>query len=192
MAADNEGVIVTGSTVSRAQLSFHSMNYNVKFMGIIENFTDTPLIAHETQVVKGYVQNPIGDILPGMSEAFAGHKEGFTATGCAGTLAWRIGQEDLMLTVLYSVPFDQNIYKNKLGIGIQPLGHTQGMFKDFYKTNTDYDQFVSKKFASDICPIDFIDSHYKVKGQMGNSHSPIIQIQLYPRQEKNLAPDLKL
>ena len=41
-------------------------------------------------------------------KALMGSKTGWTATGCTGTAAWRIGDSGEMLVVMWSVPFDQN------------------------------------------------------------------------------------
>ena len=41
-------------------------------------------------------------------KALMGSKTGWTATGCTGTAAWKIGDSDEMLVVMWSVPFDQN------------------------------------------------------------------------------------
>ena len=82
--AEEEGGIIPGITVLRAQTNFNNNKFYVKFMGTIHNYTNTPLVAYECKVEKGYVQNPPTDILPGTSEAFGGHKESYAATGCSG------------------------------------------------------------------------------------------------------------
>ena len=81
---EEESVIISGITVARAQTNFNTNKFYVKFMGTIQNYTNCPLVAHDSNVESGYVQNPPVDILPGTSEAFGGHKESYTPTGCAG------------------------------------------------------------------------------------------------------------
>lgn len=81
---EEESVIISGITVSRAQTNFNTNKFYVKFMGTIQNYTNCPLVAHDSNVESGYIQNPPTDILPGTSEAFGGHKESYTPTGCAG------------------------------------------------------------------------------------------------------------
>ena len=83
---EEESVIISGITVARAQTNFNTNKFYVKFMGTIQNYTNSPLVAHDCKVESGYVQNPPTDILPGTSEAFGGHKESYTPTGCAGKM----------------------------------------------------------------------------------------------------------
>ena len=125
-----------------------------------------------------------------MSEAFCGHKAGYTATGCSGLMAWKLGYEDQMLVILYSIPFDQNIYTNQLGIGVMEIGPTANLFDDLLNSPNSK-EYSSKKFGSDMKPIELSRGNFRVKGQMGNCHKPIIQVQVYPRKEHCVADQLK-
>ena len=82
-----DGYIVQGSTVSQSQENFNLMNQSVTFMGVVGNYTNEPLIAHEVKITSGYFQNPIKDILPGTEEAFASHKKVYSTFGCCETLS---------------------------------------------------------------------------------------------------------
>ena len=57
----------------------------------------------------------------GWNESFtsiSGTKQAFLATGCVGTNSWEIGNTGNILVVMYSVPFDHNLYSNWCGVGI--------------------------------------------------------------------------
>ena len=107
-----------------------------------------------------------------------------------GILTWRIGGTDEMLLVLYSVPYDHNLYSNKLGIGILPLDRHNSSFKDLY-TATDIENYSLKSYKSKLSSLVLTTDKFKVKAQMGNSHKTIIEIQLYPLNSEDLAVNLK-
>lgn len=94
-----------------------------------------------------------------------------------------------MLLVLYSVPYDHNIYSNKLGIGILPLDGPSS-FKDLY-TATETENYSLKSYKSKLSSLVLTTDKFKVKAQMGNSHKTIIEIQLYPLISEDLAINLK-
>jgi len=52
------------------------------------------------------------------AQGFVGHKIGHTATGCAGTVSYLIGNTNKILTIMYSVPYSHDLYSNWLGFWI--------------------------------------------------------------------------
>ena len=50
---DGEGYILPGSSVAQTQENFNLMNYSVKFMGVLANYTNEPLIVHEAKIESG-------------------------------------------------------------------------------------------------------------------------------------------
>lgn len=135
---------------------------------------------------KGYVQCPPSDLLPGYIEAISGHKIGITATGCEGTISWSIPCTNQMLVVLYSVPFNHDLYKNWLAFGIFDKESTTDYFSKMYQ-KIEPNKFASKMFYEDVSPIKFINDDFIIKGQMGSNHKPIIQIKILPTRSENLA-----
>lgn len=95
-----------------------------------------------------------------------------------------------MLLVLYSVPYDHNLYSNKLGIGILPIDTPATSFKEMY-TATDIENYTLKSYKSKLTSLVLTTEKFKVKAQMGNSHKTIIEIQLYPINSEDLAISIK-
>merc|ERR1719225_535557 len=97
---------------------FSKIGHSVKFKMEVENYTNNTLWLSEVENHSGYIQTPADNILPGRKEATIGHKTSNTATGCIGTMAWRIGSTDYFVIVMYSVPYNQNWSSNQLAVGI--------------------------------------------------------------------------
>jgi len=87
---------------------------------IVENFSNRTLAAYQHKA-SGVTIMKQKTILPRYAEALMGSKTGWTATGCTGTAAWKIGDSGEMLVVMWSVPFDQNWYSNWCAVGILPV-----------------------------------------------------------------------
>ena len=66
--------------------SFAGLNYNVKFLGEIENYTKFQLYPSNTEVESGHISEPPSAITGGEMHAVSGHKVSDTATGCAGVM----------------------------------------------------------------------------------------------------------
>ena len=63
-------------------------------------------------------------------EAMAGHKVSDTATGCVGTVSWKLGDWDKMLVVMYSVPYSHDFHSNWLAVGIFNIEDTTDLRND--------------------------------------------------------------
>ena len=48
---------------------------------------------------------------PDAEETVEGRKAADAATGCVGSAVWKIGDTGKTLAVMYSVPYDQNLYR---------------------------------------------------------------------------------
>jgi hypothetical protein len=49
-------IMVSGSSVAVALSNFHSSTYNVAFLLMIENYTNSTFVADETKIAKRYVK----------------------------------------------------------------------------------------------------------------------------------------
>merc|ERR1712107_595064 len=108
------------------------MPHNVTFQLGLENYTNEHLKVYQGKIVRGHIVNPATDISPAKKEAMCGHKVSDTATGCVGTIAWKIGETGKMVVVMYSVPYDQNIHSNWCGVGIFDVTDTSDFFDIMY------------------------------------------------------------
>ena len=68
-----------------------------------------------------------------------------------------------------------------MGLGIMPRGPTENLFKEI---DNKFDDFASKTFHKDMSPLEVSTERFRVKGQMGNNHTPTMQIQFYRNNEE--------
>ena len=123
-------------------------------------------------------------------EAMAGHKVSDTATGCVGTVSWKLGDWDKMLVVMYSVPYSHDFHSNWLAVGIFNIEDTTDYYEMmYYKTENG---FRRKKFYRNGDPVEYTgDEQFSVQGTMGSQHKPEIRISLAPKSTSNMASGIK-
>ena len=115
---------------------------------------------YQWKLYTGQVAKPHVLIRPGMKESMSGHKTGYTATGCVGTVSWVIGSTGKMLVVMYSVPYDHNFHSNWCGAGIFKTGDTSNHYKLMYYNAES--GFKRKEFYRNVDPVVYEDSDFTV------------------------------
>ena len=85
--------------------------FNVNFKLRLHNESNEALHLDQIQVVSGFVKKAIVHQEPGTKGYMHGRKVGYTATGCVGTMTWTIGNTGKLFVVMYSIPYDQNLYR---------------------------------------------------------------------------------
>ena len=168
------GALTVGRSVASTAKAFAAFDYNVTFQLIVENFTNQQLDIFETHVHGGYISEAPQPVSPGTKEALAGHKTGYTATGCEGTVSWKIGNTSRMLVVMYSVPYDHNFHSNWCGTGVFTEQDTSGFFEKMYNDNEI--GFKRKEFYHNIEGLSYKDLDYSVHASMDSSHKPTIEV----------------
>merc|ERR1712012_192233 len=170
-----------GETYQDAQLTYHNLGYNVKFKIEIENLTSENIETISILPHIGYVKTkPPQVIAAGMKDCMVGHKVGDTATGCVGVAAFKIGSDDDTVCIMYSIPYDQNLYSNWLAVGITdndrvPLTGNTLFNKMYYETE---DFFKRKDFYYDSNEVSFERGDFKVTGEMTKHHRCEITIKI--------------
>ena len=106
----------------------------------------------------------------------AGHKTKDTATGCVGTVSWVLGDTGKMLVVMYSAPYDHNLYSNWLAVGIFKEGPTDQHYQRMYNEHESH--FKRKEFYYNTDKVEYSNGQFKVTGSMGTSHHPSINVPL--------------
>ena len=114
---DPATVIAVGQTMGQVAAQFSSYGHDVKFIMNVDNYTDKWMMADNFSAYSGHVSSPPSNIEPETAESCAGHKAG-GSTGCVGTMTWGIQNTGYSAVVMYSVPYDQNLYSNWLSVGI--------------------------------------------------------------------------
>ena len=90
---------------------------------------------------------------------------------------WDIAQLQKKLVLMYSIPFDQNIYSNWIGVGIFDLSDTGDKFaRMYYETE---ESFKRKEFYDDVAPVMYDgDPDFSVEATCGTTHQPTINVSL--------------
>ena len=86
-------------------------DYCVNFKLNLNNQTEEDLGLHQIQVTSGWTKRAIVRVMAGEEQSMHGRHLSDTATGCVGSVAWSIGKTGKILAVMYSVPYDQNLYR---------------------------------------------------------------------------------
>ena len=118
------------------------------------------------------------------------HKVGHTACGTCGSVSWQI--KDRRVVVMWSVPYDHNIYDNWLAVGITKPGvtdHDRNWFDIMYYKNDGW--FKRGCFGQHCDPITFADSEFIVTGTMGSAHKTTVVIVVKPRREVDYCIPIK-
>ena len=130
----------------------------------------------------------------GWNESFtsiSGTKQAFLATGCVGTNSWEIENTGNILVVMYSVPFDHNLYSNWCGVGIFKKQDSISHLFDTMYYEKETTCFARKEFKAVSNQLVFkFGERWLIKAQMGTGHTPEIQVGFYPCEKKNVAADL--
>ena len=128
--------------------------------------------------------------------------------GTAGFLIQDVGQ----VIVMWSVPYDSNLYSNWMAVGIYPRpsrdirggkvyleirrfnnGMQQfnsiDLFTEMYYYRTTW--FRRKQFYSNVTPVSFCSDRICVSGSIGTSSVTTAKFTVIPRNYAHLAPSLK-
>ena len=165
--------VTAGTSISDAARSFAAMDYTVTFQLIMENYTNEHLYTYQQYNHAGHIKEANQDVRPGMKEGLAGHKSSSTATGCTGTVAWKIGKTNKMVVVMYSVPYSHDWHSNWCGVGIFDVQETSNFFEKMY--NDQEVNFKRKDFYRDWDPVTYKNANFTVNATMGTSHKSTIQ-----------------
>jgi hypothetical protein len=199
------GPIEDGPSVSVASNLFELDDHSVKLLIHIENHTDQELelVEHfklpgsegEWGVLGGTNMGGVfpKSILPGKRESSFGRKTSDTATGCAGTVSWKI-DDDYCAVVMFSLPYNFDFYSNWLSVGIMKKREVEykggnGLFDHMY--NDEEDRFKRGQFYHHENPIEYKRGSYKIVGEMGKTHEAEIKIQIFAEQKEKALKQTK-
>ncbi|KAM9392506.1 uncharacterized protein KZ484_003921 [Pholidichthys leucotaenia] len=126
---------------------------------------------------------PQPTIRPSMSEVCSFTKDDNTATGAVGVLTYDIFklQEHCCnerLVIMFSVPFDQNLYKNRLAVGV--VSRARDCDKELYKLfydGKDFSCFVRSENSSS--GLEFEKEGCILRASMSTVGKAIVKVELY-------------
>ena len=108
-------------------------------------------------------------------------------------MAWNIVGTMDRLVVTYSCPYNFDFYSNILAVGIYTNEDNSGnrLFKRMYHGKK-FPHFQRKTFRNKQTPINFEYGDYQIYATMGSSHKPQIKVWLFPKDVRNLAPNINV
>jgi len=166
----------------------------VTFKMNLTNNTDKDLKLNQMQVVQGWVKEAIVTVKANKKQSMNGRHLYATATGCVGSCAWSIGDSGKILVVMYSAPFDFNLYSNWLAVGIFDetkrgnYHHEKGEIEDFFKKMyyDDEKDFKREEYYRTSDKVTFEKDGYSVEGEMDKNHTPNISVTIKTNRPRRL------
>lgn len=115
-------------------------------------------------------------------------KDDNTATGAVGVLTYQMldvhsGQCSELIAVMFSVPFDYNLYKNWLGVGI--FEHTQACDKKLCELmyhGGDHTKFVRQE--ANGSGVKYTGKKVQLRASMSDVGKAIMKLELYDRKDR--------
>lgn len=159
----------------------------------VANCTKYHLEVEGCFINNGQIEVPPTSINPGTREALLGHQTGALCSGTTGVAAWKIGDTNLNLVILWSAPYNFDHYANWLGVGFYE-GKIHVEWKTYHEMYFEAQTWFKRKdFYYDTDPLTYEDKNrrFKIKGTMGTSHKSQAKIDLLPLTADVVADSLK-
>ncbi|KAL3870182.1 hypothetical protein ACJMK2_038263 [Sinanodonta woodiana] len=188
------GSSLTGTTLSNLM----NINYRVTCGIQVENWSKFLLTHPVVKIYAGALSTPPGDILPSKREAMVARKSSDSATGTSGTVSWLVEGYARRIVVMWSAPYDFNLYSNWLGVGITTPGVTfnaegNTWFNQmYYGTSSDSIGFRRGEYYWESNPISYKDNLIQISGTMGTGHQAQVKITVRPLNVSDLATPIKV
>nr|AXS67890.1 coluporin-18 [Colubraria reticulata] len=162
--------------------------YTVTAEITVENRTPNPLIKPYLRISKGVnLSNPV-DIRYNSKGTFTVRKPAIHAEGTFGTVSWIATKHQRRFVVMWSVPFDLNLYSNWMGLGMTMKGKWQArtdLFKKMYNEDSNgILTHVRKEFCKDTRPVNLMLDGFNITGTMTCSNHAKINV-LFQLTNKN-------
>ena len=109
-------------------------------------------------------------------------------TGTSGVVRWTLGSEDLVLSVMWSVPYNRQFWRTWLAVGLSSHADLPS-YQEMYKSSSDA-RFVRRQSGYRF---EYSDGKFIVIADM-DSHStykPILRVSLVPRDNDMLASNIR-
>jgi len=164
---------------------FTSSSFSVTFLLEIENYSKYNLKHENTQINRGRIETPIGDVRPGERKAMFAHKAGLSTCGSSGTIEFSL--DDHQIVFLWSMPYHLRTASNYMAIGLtkkdsRRITHNEGTFGKMYDNqNIPGLDYHLKEFADDMTDVVIEDEEFTLIGNMGSASCVRSKIQIVPR-----------
>ncbi|XP_030626170.1 bryoporin-like [Chanos chanos] len=103
------------------------------------------------------------------------------ASGAVGVLTYDLVQDkhctDKMMAIMFSVPFDYNIFKNWLAVGI--FDNRLPCDKELYKLMYDKDETTFKRVKAAGSSILYTQNSVEIRATMSSARAAIVMVEIY-------------
>ena len=110
-------------------------------------------------------------------------------TGTSGVVRWTLGSEDLVLSVMWSVPYNRQFWRTWLAVGLSSHSDLPS-YQEMYKSSSEDARFVRRQSGYRF---EFSDGKFIVIADMDShsTHKPILRVALVPRDNDLLASNIR-
>ncbi|XP_074512248.1 uncharacterized protein LOC141780772 [Sebastes fasciatus] len=142
------------------------------------------LINPKVYMSSGYSHHPPQPtVRPSMTEVCSFDKDDNTATGSVGLLTYdlfnmqnRVASERMV--IMFSVPYDHNIYKNRLAVGV--VEHSRACDKNLYEQMYDGKDLTGfSRSEAHGTGVEFKTQSVDVRATMSSIGKAIVKVELY-------------
>ena len=127
-----DGLSLNGTSLF--EVRYDETEFSVRCILNIENWGTWLLTDPIVHNHCGYIDSkfPVPVVFPATREIMVGLKQSGTATGTCGTVSWQIQNLKLRLIVMWSVPFNLNLYDTYMGLALIYNEVTLGLMHNFF------------------------------------------------------------
>ncbi|XP_066911808.1 tereporin-Ca1-like [Clytia hemisphaerica] len=183
--------IKAGTTLAHTTVkNLKEERYVVAVSGSVENYSSFTLRMEVCEIRTGYVNVPMQNVASGQKEAFASHKSGNLATGTWLRCTFKI--KDDFVHFMYSAPYSFDLHGNTLAVAVCPQSSNDCQSMNAKKMYNDNKSFMIRHtYYNIIREISKCGKNFCIRGSMGTSHKPEIDLALFPTSFDDLAEAAK-
>ncbi|KAH3751496.1 hypothetical protein DPMN_186056 [Dreissena polymorpha] len=178
------GAIIAGSSLAGTtieDLAFGT-GYSVSMGMEVSNLTPYVLCSSMVTVNSGVVTLQPRSINPNYKEAMVTRKSAYTATGTFGVVSWEIAEISRRVVVMWSVPFDLNVYTSWFAVGITKqnnLYHNAGWADQmYYYGNNEQLGFKRQGLYYSTATLIYSDNGLKISADMTTSYNAVVTVKV--------------
>ncbi|XP_030626167.1 bryoporin-like [Chanos chanos] len=169
-------------TVSASINSFRSCTMEINNISRIYCLTNP-----KTHMISGYVfRPPQPTIQPNKTDVCAFAKTGLGFRGAVGVLTYELSHVETqhgekVLAIMFSVPFDYNLYENWLAVGVfnKTRKCNEKLFKHmYYDENGDFKRIKARESG-----MVFTEDTVEIMASMGSGGRTVIKMEIYDKQD---------
>ena len=162
----------------------------------VENWSRFPFTQTQLQLVAGKLTEgsdslapPPGKIEPGTHD-YGVVLQGSSLAGTNGVVRWSIGSMDRVLSVMWSIPYNRQLWRTWVAVGLTSHGSDLPSYDDMYDGQNSDGKFVRRKAGHQF---EFSDGQFVIVAQMDGdaTFKPVLHLVVAPIASEWLAPSVR-